>query len=235
MAWVALWWLEQSPWAGLFHQHGDAGHHAHESFSTWMYAGAFMTGWLLMTIAMMLPTTVTLTNLFRRMAARHADAWLLVALLLAGYLTAWLAFGTLALALTWAANRLLPAGSTWMWGPGLILLAGAFQFSSVKYACLDKCRSPLGFLAGRWRGRTRRHESFAIGWTHGLFCVGCCWALMMLMFAVSTASLGWMLLLAVIMAAEKNAPWGRRMSRPLGYVLLTTGAGWGLYSLFNLF
>jgi predicted metal-binding membrane protein len=196
-----------------------------------MYAGAFLIGWLLMTIAMMLPTTVTLTNLFRRMTARHVDAWLLVALLLVGYVAAWLAFGTLALALTWTANRLLPAESTWLWGPGLFLLAGAFQFSSVKYACLDKCRSPFGFLAGRWQGRARRQESFAIGWTHGLFCVGCCWALMMLMFAAGTASLGFMLLLAVIMAAEKNARWGQRMSRPLGYVLLTAGAGWGLYSL----
>ena len=64
-----------------------------------------------------------------------------------------------------------------------------------------------------------------------MFCVGCCWALMLLMFAVGTTSLGWMLLLALVMATEKNAPWGRRLGRPLGVALLGVGVGLGIYNL----
>lgn len=231
LAWITLWWLEQSPYGWLFHRHGGGGH---GQTLGWLYAGAFLLGWLLMTVAMMLPTTVPLVRLFRRMIAQRAHAPFLVVLLLAGYLTAWLAFGAVALGLLWVvdqtlANAILP--QAWVWGAGLFLLAGAFQFSPLKYACLDKCRTPLGFLLSHWHGRNRRSESFNVGWSHGIFCVGCCWALMMLMFAVGTASLGWMLLLALIMAVEKNAPWGRRMVRPLGVILLVVGAGMGTYNL----
>ena len=228
LAWITLWWLEQSPWSGLFHQHGGGGHSSHHQTSVWLHAGGFLIGWLLMTVAMMLPTTVPLVSLFRKMVAESS---ILVTLLLAGYLVAWLAFGVFALGLTWGANRILPTHSAWIWGAGLFVLAGAFQFSSLKYACLEKCRTPLGFLVSRWQGRSRTLESFKIGWSHGLYCVGCCWALMMLMFAVGTASLGWMLVLALIMAIEKNVSWGQRMSRPLGVILLIAGLGIAFYHL----
>ncbi len=229
LAWIALWWLEQTPIGGLFHQHDIGGHGSHDQSGAWLHAGAFLVGWLLMTVAMMLPTTVPLVRLFRRMVEDHATASLLVTLLLAGYLAAWLVFGLVALGLTWGVNRILSIQTAWLWGATLFLLAGAFQFSSLKYACLDKCRTPLGFLVSRWQGRSRGLASFRIGWLHGLFCVGCCWALMMLMFAVGTASLGWMLILALVMGVEKNAPWGRRISRPLGVVLLVAGFAVGLY------
>ncbi len=234
LAWVALWWLEQSPYGWLFHHHGGVSHSAQDMTPDWLYAGAFLAGWVLMTVAMMLPTTLPLVRLFRRMVCRRADASLLIVLLLTGYLTAWLAFGVIALSLLWAMdtflmNAIVP--EPWIWAVGLFLLAGGFQFSALKYACLDKCRSPLGFLFSHWHGRNRITESFNIGWSHGLFCVGCCWALMMLMFAVGIVSLGWMLLLALVMAVEKNAPWGRRMARPLGALLLATGSGMGIYNL----
>ena len=67
----------------------------------------------------------------------------------------------------------------------------------------------------RWRGVSPGREAFAMGIAHGAFCVGCCWSLMLVMFAVSTASLGWMLALGVVMAAEKNLSWGRRLSAPI--------------------
>ncbi len=118
-----------------------------------------------------------------------------------------------------------------IFGAGLFMLAGAFQFSALKYACLDKCRSPLGFLLSHWHGKSEVAEALNIGWRHGVFCVGCCWALMLLMFAVGTASLAWMLMLAVIMAVEKNVSWGRRLGRPLGVVLLGVGVGLGIYNL----
>ncbi len=234
LAWIALWWLEQSPYGWLFHRHGGISHAQHNITPDWLYAGAFLAGWVLMTVAMMLPTTVPLVRLFRRMVSRQANASFLVVLVLAGYLLAWLAFGVIALSLLWAMDKALTNAvvpEPWIWGAGLFLLAGAFQFSALKYACLDKCRSPLGFLFGHWHGRSRITESLNIGWSHGLFCVGCCWALMMLMFAIGTVSLGWMLLLALVMAVEKNAPWGRRVAHPLGALLLATGIGMGIYNL----
>jgi len=235
LAWISLWWLEQSPYGWLFHRHGGGAEHAHHGQTHgWLSAGAFLVGWLLMTVAMMLPTTVPLVSLFRGMVARRAHAPLLLTLLLVGYLTAWLAFGVAALGLLWAIDQARASiifSQAWVWGAGLFLLAGAFQFSSLKYACLDKCRAPLGFLISHWHGRREISEAFNVGWRHGLFCVGCCWALMLLMFAVGTASLAWMLMLAVIMAVEKNASWGRRLGRPLGAVLLGVGVGLGIYNL----
>ncbi len=235
LAWIALWWLEQSPYGWLFHRHGGGAEHAHPGqTSGWLPAGAFLVGWLLMTVAMMLPTTVPLVSLFRRMITQRAHAALLLVLLLAGYLAAWLAFGVAALGLLWGIDQALASSlfpQAWIWGAGLFLIAGAFQFSTLKYACLDKCRSPLGFLQSHWHGRKDRTEALNIGWRHGVFCVGCCWALMLLMFAVGTTSLSWMLLLALVMAIEKNATWGQRLSHPLGVILLSAGVGIGLYNL----
>jgi predicted metal-binding membrane protein len=101
--------------------------------------------------------------------------------------------------------------------------AGVYQFTPLKFYCLDRCRSPMAFIVGHWRGRRPASKAFGLGVSHGLFCVGCCWSLMLLMFAVGMGSLGWMLVLGVTMAVEKNVPWGRRLSAPLGAVLLGCG------------
>lgn len=228
MAWAALWWLEQSPYGWLFHQHGSSHQHAVPAVPAGLQATFFLAGWVLMTIAMMLPTTVPLSRVFHRMVSRRDRSGWLMALLFTGYLAAWLAFGVMALALLWGIQGAIDAvdqlsGNKWLFSAALFLLAGAFQFSALKYACLDKCRTPTGFVISHWHGRNAPRESFNLGWQHGVFCVGCCWALMLLMFAVSTASLAWMLVLAVLMAIEKNLPWGRRLARPLGAVLLTIG------------
>jgi predicted metal-binding membrane protein len=106
----------------------------------------------------------------------------------------------------------------------LFLVAGLFQFSRLKYRCLDQCRSPMSFVTSRWHGRRERWQSFRIGIDHGVYCVGCCWALMLLMFAASAASVVWMLVLGAVMAIEKNMPWGRRLSAPVGVALLAAGA-----------
>jgi len=84
----------------------------------------------------------------------------------------------------------------------------------------------LSFVIEHWRGgQAQARHALALGMHHGLFCVGCCWALMLLMFAVGTGSLGWMLLLAAVMALEKNVSWGHRLSAPLGFALL----GWAAF------
>jgi predicted metal-binding membrane protein len=107
---------------------------------------------------------------------------------------------------------------------GTLLVAGGFQFSRLKYRCLDKCRAPLSFVMEHWRGRHDRRNAFVLGIHHGIFCVGCCWALMLLMFGVGVGNVGWMLGLGAVMAIEKNLPWGRKLSAPVGAALLACGA-----------
>jgi predicted metal-binding membrane protein len=186
--------------------------------------------WVLMIAAMMLPTTYPLLALFRRVVAGRTDARALMALVVAGFFVPWLLFGLAAHAadalLVRAATR-LPGVAAYGWAFAAIVLAGAgaFQWSALKYRCLDQCHSPFSFLSARWHGRAPRLEAWRLGFDHGLFCVGCCWALMLVMFVVGTASIGWMLVLAAVMAAEKNLPWGRRLRTPLGVALLAAAAG----------
>jgi predicted metal-binding membrane protein len=101
---------------------------------------------------------------------------------------------------------------------------GLFQFSRLKYHCLDQCRTPLSFIIQRWRGVTPRRDAFLLGMQHGVFCVGCCWAIMLLMFIVGTGNVGWMLALGAMMAIEKNAAWGRWLSHSLGFALIAAAA-----------
>jgi predicted metal-binding membrane protein len=174
---------------------------------------------------MMLPTALPLLAIFARITAERADRGLLMALLIAGYLSIWIAFGLIAHAADLglhaaAANSMLLAFNGWIVGMVLLAAAGVFQFSALKYHCLDRCRTPFSFINAHWRGLKPRRQSFLLGVHHGLFCVGCCWAIMLLMFVVGTGSVGWMLLIGAVMAVEKNVAWGRYLSAPLGGGLL---------------
>ena len=225
LAWYALWLGEKTPFGHAFLH---SGHHMHVASSGWMLALAFVAGWTVMTIAMMLPTSSPMVLMFHRMVNDRPQGNWLVALLIAGYLSVWIFFGAvvyLFIRILHLATAQLPWWTTHAWiGSGVLLLgAGAFQFSSLKHACLDKCRSPMTFLVERWRGARPAREALRLGMDHGIYCVGCCWSLMLVMFAVGAGSLAWMLALAVVMAAEKNLPWGRRLSAPVG-VLLIAGA-----------
>lgn len=189
----------------------------------------YAAAWLLMIVAMMLPTTLPLLGIFARITAGRADGGRLLALAVAGYLLAWTGFGLVAHAADSAVHA-VAASSAWLsthgWAVAVAVLAGAgaFQFSSLKYRCLERCRTPFGFVNARWRGLRPGREALRVGFDHGLFCVGCCWALMLVMFVVGMGNLGWMLLLAALMAAEKNLPAGRRLAAPVGIALLL-GAG----------
>lgn len=225
VAWMALEVWGRSPYHRYLH---------HQSFDAAdVRRGVdllfiFVAGWTLMTIAMMLPTSLPLISLFQRMTATRPDGAWLVALLLSGYLVVWAGFGLIAhgldLALHHVADRLeLLERNAWGVAAGILLVAGVYQFTPLKYHCLEQCRSPRSFIAGRWRGRDARRESFLLGVQHGAFCVGCCWSLMLLMFLVGMGSVVWMLLLGAVMAVEKNMPWGRRLSAPLGAGLVAAG------------
>lgn len=228
-AWLVMWRFGDAPWGHWLHAHGvPGGPHAHGPSSSLSLAGLFIVGWLVMTVAMMLPTTLPLVAMFRRLTAGSRHPTQLAGWLVSGYLLAWAGFGLLVFATmltiqAGAARAGLVFDARIVAG-ALFLVAGAFQFSALKYRCLDKCRSPFAFLTSRWRGHAHRRQSFRIGVAHGVYCVGCCWALMLLMFAVGSVNLLWMLALAMVMAVEKNLPWGGRLSAPLGSALLAVAA-----------
>ena len=191
--------------------------------------GLYVSGWVLMTVAMMLPTSLPLVRMFDRMVSRRTDHLRLVVLLIAGYLLIWTGFGVIAHAADIGVHALVDragwlARREHLVGAATLLGAGAFQFSKLKYRCLEECRSPFFFLNRHWSGSGRAAwASLRLGVRHGLFCVGCCWALMLLMFALGTGSLAWMLGLGAVMAVEKNASWGRELSGAVGGVLLAAG------------
>ena len=236
LAWLVLWAWTRSPY-GRYLEHDDWTSSGPAAFlCRAVPAGGvvvplvlYAAAWILMTAAMMLPTTLPLFNAFDRLTAQRPDHGRLLMLLGLGYMAVWGAFGLLAHLLhagvlsVFAAAPTL-AGHGWLIGAATIGLAGAFQFSKLKHRCLDKCRTPLSFVIEHWRGQAQSRQAFALGVHHGLFCVGCCWALMLLMFAFGAGSIGWMLILAALMAIEKNVPWGRRLSTPLGIALLAWSA-----------
>ena len=230
VAWAALVAWELSPYAHHMHEEPlGAPSLACARPAPLVHAALFVGGWVLMTLAMMLPTTLPLVTVFARLTRLRPERALLGLLLVVGYLVVWTAFGVAAHALYLALHSSLE-GSGWLWANAWVAgvlglaLAGTFQFSRLKHRCLDECRSPLAFAVARWQGVAPRREAFRLGVDHGLYCVGCCWALMLLMFTFALGSLGWMLVLAAIMAIEKNLPWGRRLSRPLGAVLFGAAA-----------
>jgi predicted metal-binding membrane protein len=146
---------------------------------------------------------------------------------LAGYLIAWLAFSAIATALQWWLERLGLVHGMLMWSTShtlsgaLLVAAGLYQLSSLKRACLAHCRSPAAFLSEHWRnGMT---GALSMGLYHGLFCVGCCWVLMALLFVGGTMNLVWIAGLAVLVLLEKVLPLGRWFASATGVVLLVAG------------
>jgi predicted metal-binding membrane protein len=220
-AWVVLAAWGASPYAELL----DHGQHGDRSLAPGLRTLVFVLGWTLMTVAMMLPSSLPLVNLFRRFVLRRSDGPRLVALLLVGYLGVWVSFGLLAYGadglLHAAVERLPPVrGAAPGIGAVLLLAVGIYQFTPLKTMCLEKCRSPYMFLVQHWRGRQAGRDALRLGMRHGLFCLGCCWSLMLLMFAVGGANLGWMLALGALMGAERTTRLGRHLTRPLGAALI---------------
>jgi predicted metal-binding membrane protein len=187
-----------------------------------------VASWVVMTIAMMLPTSLPLITLFDTFTRRRPHHTRLVILLVGGYLVAWSLFGVVVCASDYVLHHIIGhvhwlEENARLLSASALLLAGIYQFTSLKHLCLEKCRSPLIFIAEHWHGQHKKREAVMLGVHHGLFCIGCCWSLMLLMFAVGAGSLGWVLVLGAVIAVEKNLPWGERMSKPLGLALLSGG------------
>jgi predicted metal-binding membrane protein len=172
--------------------------------------GWFVGIWVVMMGAMMLPSIAPTVALYARMSRQRSP--LSPLLFSAGYLVTWAGAGLLAFALAVAGGR--ATGGVFAWDRGgrwiagvTLLVAAVYELTPLKDACLGKCRSPLGFLLGSWRGGPG--GAVRMGAASGAWCVGCCWALMASLFALGVMSIAWMAVVAGLIAVEKTLPWRR--------------------------
>jgi predicted metal-binding membrane protein len=196
----------------------------------------FLVSWQVMIAAMMLPSSLPLVRMFAAASVGAPDRRRALGAFLGAYALVWSAFGLLAFAGD-AALHAAVAASPWLerhdWAiaPAVLLLAGAFQFTPLKDACLRACRHPASFLHRHYSRGAR--GGFMLGARHGLFCVGCCWALMLVMFAAGAVSLIWMAVLTALMVHEKTRPTGAQTIPLTGVVLLAAGSTlllWAAYA-----
>lgn len=188
--------------------------------------GLFLLTWTVMMAAMMLPSVVPVVLTLHRWVARTGRSRSATALFVAGYLLVWGASGAVVYALIVGATPFLPSGEASVrMGAGVLLLAGAYQFTSLKDACLRQCRSPLAFVAEHTaklvRGGLARMQ---VGAVHGIFCLGCCWALMLVLVLLGMMSLSWMAAVAGAVLLEKLLSRRRPVRGLVGLALLIAGA-----------
>ena len=186
---------------------------------------AIYTMWAVMMAAMMLPSALPVVQAFVRLSLGQGDGGRATAFV-AAYLLTWSAFSAVATVLQWLLQSLrwvdpMIASRSNALDVVLLLLAGVYQFSPLKRVCLARCRTPLGFLIGDWRPGVA--GAFAMGVRHGVFCLGCCWALMTLLFVGGAMNIAWVAALALAVAIEKTAPGGERLAGLLGIMLIVAG------------
>jgi len=186
--------------------------------------------WAVMMAAMMIPSAAPMILMFARVNRERRERqrpYVPTAVFLAGYLTVWTAFSAVATLLQGAllkAALLSPMMVTTspVLGGGLLLAAGIFQWTPLKRACLDHCRSPLSVILSEWREGTQ--GAFVMGLRHGAYCAGCCWTLMVLLFVAGVMNLLWVAAIAVFVLTEKAAPQGVWVGRAAGLALIAAGA-----------
>jgi predicted metal-binding membrane protein len=207
LAWWSTWremqGMDAGPWTGL-------------GAASW-----FLGIWVVMMAAMMLPSVAPTVALYARLTRERSP--LSTLLFTSGYLVVWAGAGAVAFAAAAAGRSLDGNVLAWdragRWAAGAtLLIAAVYELTPMKDACLGKCRSPLGFLLGSWRGG--RSGPLRMGAAAGAWCVGCCWALMASLFALGVMSLVWMAFTAALIAAEKTVPWRRAATFGTAAVLL---------------
>lgn len=185
--------------------------------------------WSVMMVAMMLPSAFPMIFTFTKVQQRQASAGRMTAptwLFVAGYLCVWVGFSMVAAITQWSLHEYALLSSTMgkvgpLLGGGILITAGLFQFSKLKQACLRMCRTPLGFLMAEWRDGLG--GALVMGSRHGLYCTGCCWALMLVMFVGGVMNLALMAALAVYFVAEKLLPRAQQFSQLTGALLVGLG------------
>lgn len=195
--------------------------------------GFFVVTWVVMLAAMMFPSVAPMVVAYdriqqhRRKTGRYAPAGA-TAVFVAGYLVSWTAFGLVAYSLFMSVASLSPGlfgsdqGGRWL-AVGVILLAAVYQLTPAKNVSLMKCRTPMDFILHRLRPGYR--GALVMGVEHGAWCVACCWALMVALFALGVMSVGWMALIGAFIAGEKMLPWKRLANRSVAVALAVIALG----------
>ena len=201
-----------------------------QSHLSWIVAlVVFLASWQVMTVAMMLPSSMPLVYMMVLTSRRQQHPWATQAAFLAGYALVWTTFALAAFLADTLVHLLV---SNWFWlymhswliGAAIFAIAGGFQFSLLKQHCLKESRGPLSFFEYYYRKGVG--SSLYLGLRHGIVCLGCCWALMLVMFGVGVGSIVWMAMLTGLMVVEKTYPGGQRLRPLLGIVLLLLAALW---------
>jgi predicted metal-binding membrane protein len=187
--------------------------------------------WAIMMVGMMLPSATPMILLFAMVSRKQkaeGKPYVPVGMFASGYLIVWSLFSLIAAGLQWALEQtallspMMVSASPYL-GGGILIAAGIYQLTPLKTACLKHCRTPFSFVALHWRTGTR--GSVIMGMHHGAFCVGCCWALMALLFVGGVMNLLWVAIIAGFVLLEKVLPRGQGMGRLTGVALL----GWGAW------
>ena len=201
------------------------------AISTWRtidYVGTF-TMWAVMMVGMMLPSAAPMILVFAAISRKKREAnqpYVSTAWFAAGYVVAWAAFGAVATVLQGALNEFTllnmnMESTSAVFGGALFLAAGIYQWTPWKQTCLIKCRSPLDFILNKWRDGSG--GALRMGLEHGLYCVGCCWFLMALLFAGGVMNLLWVAAIAIFVMAEKVLPRGAWIANVSGGAMAAFG------------
>jgi predicted metal-binding membrane protein len=195
-----------------------------------MGAAVFLALWVAMMVAMMFPTAAPMILVFARVQAgrrQKGDVFVPTWIFVAGYLLVWTLFGVAAYALAVGAERLADS-SMWLMenapriGGLAILLAGLYQLSPLKRACLARCRTPLDWIMSSWRDG--RRGAFRMGIEHGAYCLGCCWLLFVILFPLGMLNVAAMAVITLLIFAEKSTSWSQGVRRTAAWALVAYGA-----------
>src|SRR5487761_9361 len=195
--------------------------------------GLVFAMWAVMMMAMMLPGAAPMILLFATISRRGTPgtrtSYAAVALFTVGYVVVWIGFSVVATTLQATTRLAVPvtAGTSVVIAASALIAAGFYQLTSLKAACLRRCRSPLEFVLQHWQPGAR--GALLMGLLHGMFCLGCCWMLMVLLFVSGAMNIQWIAALTILVLAEKTLPWPDPVRRITGAVL----TGWGAIVLWN--
>lgn len=202
---------------------------------TFDYVLLMLLMWAVMMAAMMLPSAAPMILLYTTIARGRGASGMPAAtsgIFAVGYVAIWTAFSLGAVALQYGLERVallspMMETTSMSLAGGILIAAGIYQWSPLKKTCLQGCRSPLEFVLTHWRPGAR--GAFMMGLRHGMYCVGCCWMLMLLLFVGGVMNLAWIAGLAILVLVEKLAPAGHWIGRGVGILL----AGWGIATLLH--
>jgi len=200
------------------------------SLTMGMSAPLWIALWIAMMVAIMFPTAAPMIMMFARVHAKREErgqtfvpTWIFAS----SYLIVWAVAGVVAYAIAFAGDALADE-SMWVMdnapriGGGLLIAAGVYQLSPLKYVCLNKCRSPISFILNSWRDGYG--GSFRMGLEHGVYCLGCCWLLFLILFPLGMMNIGVLALITLLIFAEKSTAFGRQIAVFAAVALIVYGA-----------